>query len=128
MDEKVKIIAKNPMFPSDPKFLEITGFSSALNKKSVGERDELTIISNCLLKISYLLAVGYGEAGENIITQNISKNLEKGGIDVEMKGNKVVGIFGFCDIRNFTDTTEVLQNTVMSFVNQIADVVHSNVV
>jgi hypothetical protein len=24
-------------------------------------------------------------------------------------GSKIIGIFGFCDIRNFTDTTEILQ-------------------
>ena len=34
-------------------------------------------------------------------------------------------IFGFCDIRNFTDATEVLQTEVMMFVNQVAEVVHS---
>jgi len=39
-------------------------------------------------------------------------------------GNKVVGIFGFCDIRQFTDTTEILQEDVMIFVNEIAEIVH----
>ena len=34
-------------------------------------------------------------------------------------------IFGFCDIRNFTDATEVLQDQVMVFVNRIASVIHS---
>ena len=38
-----------------------------------------------------------------------------------------VAIFGFCDIRNFTDLTEVLQEGVMSFVNTIAEIVHSEV-
>jgi len=37
----------------------------------------------------------------------------------------VEAIFGFCDIRNFTDATEVLQDQVMVFVNRIAGVVHS---
>merc|ERR1719456_2168365 len=39
-------------------------------------------------------------------------------------GRKVEGVFGFCSIRNFTDTTEVLQDKVMVFVNQVADIVH----
>lgn len=39
-------------------------------------------------------------------------------------GVKVVAIFGFCDIRNFTDTTEILQEDVMLFVNEIAEIVH----
>lgn len=37
----------------------------------------------------------------------------------------MMGIYGFCDIRNFTDSTEVLQTEVMVFVNQVAEVVHS---
>lgn len=29
----------------------------------------------------------------------------------------MMAIFGFCDIRNFTDATEILQADVMVFVN-----------
>ena len=36
-------------------------------------------------------------------------------------------MFGFCDIRSFTDATEVLQEDIMEFVNSIADVVHTEV-
>jgi class 3 adenylate cyclase len=39
-------------------------------------------------------------------------------------GKKVIAIYGFTDIRNFTDTTEVLQEQVMVFVNEIAEIVH----
>lgn len=42
-------------------------------------------------------------------------------------GKKVFAVFGFCDIRNFTDATEVLQEGVMIFVNSIASVVHGTV-
>lgn len=38
-----------------------------------------------------------------------------------------MAIFGFCDIRNFTDITEILQEGVMSFVNTIAEIVHCEV-
>ena len=41
-----------------------------------------------------------------------------------LPGIKVVSIFGFCDIRNFTDTTEELQEGVMLFVNEISEIVH----
>lgn len=34
-------------------------------------------------------------------------------------GKKVDAVFGFCDIRNFTDATEVLNDKVMVFVNQV---------
>merc|ERR1712093_279683 len=39
-------------------------------------------------------------------------------------GQRVECIFGFCDIRNFTDATEVLQDKVMIFVNAIGEIVH----
>lgn len=38
-----------------------------------------------------------------------------------------MAIFGFCDIRNFTDATEVLQEGVMLFVNEIGEIVHGMV-
>eukprot|EP00928_Gymnodinium_smaydae_P013839 TRINITY_DN15021_c0_g1_i3.p1 TRINITY_DN15021_c0_g1~~TRINITY_DN15021_c0_g1_i3.p1 ORF type:complete len:334 (-),score=79.30 TRINITY_DN15021_c0_g1_i3:87-1088(-) len=46
-------------------------------------------------------------------------------LDAMIPGRRVEAIFGFCDIRNFTDATEVLQDQVMVFVNRIAGVVHS---
>ena len=42
-------------------------------------------------------------------------------------GRKMVAVFGFCDIRRFTDATEVLQEEVMEFVNSIAHIVHTTV-
>ena len=42
-------------------------------------------------------------------------------------GKKIVAIFGFSDIRQFTDTTEVLQEGVMEFVNTIGKIVHMEV-
>lgn len=44
-----------------------------------------------------------------------------------LPGQKLISIFGFCDIRNFTDATEVLQEGVMLFVNEIGEIVHSTV-
>lgn len=41
-----------------------------------------------------------------------------------LPGIKQVNIFGFCDIRNFTDATEVLEEGVMLFVNEIGGIVH----
>ena len=39
----------------------------------------------------------------------------------------MLAIFGFCDIRRFTDATECLKEDVMMYVNEIAAIVHSNV-
>jgi class 3 adenylate cyclase len=54
--------------------------------------------------------------------------MEKGGdVDPMVHGQKIIAIFGFCDIRNFTDTTEILQEGVMLFVNEIAQIVHQTI-
>jgi class 3 adenylate cyclase len=66
----------------------------------------------------------YGEAGSRIIAKNMEKGNE---INPMLPGTKSMFIFGFCDIRNFTDTTEVLEEGVMIFVNEIGDLVHSTV-
>lgn len=66
------------------------------------------------MKIGHLLALGFGEAGSKIIASNISQG---GDINPMMAGQRVYAIFGFCDIRNFTDSTEILQTKVMLFVN-----------
>jgi hypothetical protein len=35
-------------------------------------------------------------------------------------GRRVMGIFGFCDVRNFTAATECLQEDIMIYINCIA--------
>lgn len=49
----------------------------------------------------------------------------QGDINFGGAGQKVLAIFGFCDIRNFTDATETLETDVMVFVNKIAEIVHA---
>lgn len=51
----------------------------------------------------------------------------QGSVDPMIPGNKVVAIFGFCDIRSFTKLTNVLQERIIVFVNEIADIVHGTV-
>ena len=81
------------------------------------------------------MALGFGEAGSEIIAENMSKG---GEVDPMLPGKKMMAIFGFCDIRNFTDATgifrrlndlilEVLQTGVMVFVNEIAEITHATV-
>ena len=86
-----------------------------------GNPQEIVILEQTIVKVGALLALGFGEAGVKIIADNMANS---GDVDPMVPGNKVVAIFGFCDIRQFTDTTEILQEEVMVFVNQIADIVH----
>lgn len=45
-------------------------------------------------------------------------------VNAMIPGHKVEAVFGICDILHFTDTTEVLQDKVMVFVNSVAEIVH----
>ena len=58
------------------------------------------------MKIAALLALGFGEAGSEVIGKNLHSS--NGEVNPMIQGTKIMGIFGFCDIRNFTDTTEIL--------------------
>jgi class 3 adenylate cyclase len=82
---------------------------------------ETEVLQNTLNKIGGLLAIGFGEAGSKIIAQNMRQGDD---VDPLLPGQKVIAIFGFCDIRRFTDATEVLQEGVMLFVNEIGEIVH----
>ena len=77
-------------------------------------------------KIGNLMRIGFGEAGGEIIAANLKDSTENN-LDVAniLTGRGIVSIFGFCDIRNFTDTTECLQQEVMTFVNKVAYLLHN---
>jgi hypothetical protein len=45
-------------------------------------------------------------AGAEIIAENLTR---RGDVGPMVPGRKAVAVFGFCDIRRFTDTTEILQ-------------------
>lgn len=89
---------------------------------------ETTVLIRTISKIAGLMRVGFGEAGADIIGKNL--NITTGADTINLLGNgrKIQSIFGFCDVRQFTDTTECLQEEVMLFVNRIAHILHSIVV
>ncbi len=74
-------------------------------KKIKGEVMETKLLEQTIVKIGSLLALGFGEAGSKIIAENMKGS---GDVDPMLPGQKIMAIFGFCDIRNFTDATEVL--------------------
>mmetsp|Transcript_2370 Transcript_2370/g.8710 ORF Transcript_2370/g.8710 Transcript_2370/m.8710 type:complete len:629 (+) Transcript_2370:185-2071(+) len=114
MIKKVKDMSENPL---------------ARQKVDVDPNDptqqfETKILENSITKICSLLAVGFGDAGAEIIAENMRNG---GELNPMVPGRKMVAIFGFCDIRQFTDTTEVLQESIMEYVNSIANIVHMEV-
>ncbi len=86
------------------------------------EKTEPQTLEKLIVNICSLLTIGFGEAGTDIISKVIQ---DTSCINVMIQGQKVMAIFGFCDIRNFTDATEVLEADVMVFVNEIAEICHS---
>ena len=93
------------------------------NSKNKTQPLETEMLENTIAKIGSLLALSFGDAGSEIIAKNMQKN-SNGEVNPMIVGKKVCAIYGFCDIRNFTDTTEILQEKVMVFVNSIAEIVH----
>ncbi|CAM9146478.1 unnamed protein product [Chrysoparadoxa australica] len=88
---------------------------------------ETTLLRQAITKIAGLMRVGFGQAGASIIAKNLQES-SNNKLNLLTSGTPITSIFGFCDIRNFTDTTECLQEEVMLFVNRIAAILHSLVV
>ncbi|KAH7331499.1 hypothetical protein KP509_20G036800 [Ceratopteris richardii] len=93
-------------------------------KGEEGKVMETRVVEAALIKIARLTKVALGDAGMDIL----SVNLKGTAFNPMIPGKKIRACFGFCDIRNFTDATECLQEDVMVFVNKIADLVHNKVV
>lgn len=117
----VEAVAKNPL----------AVFSSSHNNASKGGESgdyETKLLETTIEKITSLLRVGFGEAGAGIISANLST--EKGAsatINPLLPGQRIYAMFGFCDIHQFEDINQKLANDVLTFVNTIADVVHTSV-
>ena len=86
---------------------------------------ETSFLMSTILRIGSLMKVGFGSAGVEIIRNNLQKGQSKNMLVLNSEGSRVFCIFLFCDIRQFTDATECLQEEVFVFTNRIAAVVHS---
>jgi len=84
-----------------------------------------SFLMSTILRIGSLMKVGFGSAGVEIIRNNLETGQSKNMLILNSQGSTVSCIFLFCDIRQFTDATECLQEEVFVFTNRIAGVVHS---
>lgn len=136
MIEKIMAIAKDPLVATREEVNEagVMSFMSNTTKKDTSKKGkdqeadknqyETAILERAIVKIGHLLALGFGEAGGNIIGHNMKSG---GELNPMMAGVKTYCIFGFCILSDFNDSTEVLQTEIMSYVNQVAEIVHSMV-
>eukprot|EP00928_Gymnodinium_smaydae_P024544 TRINITY_DN19832_c0_g2_i1.p1 TRINITY_DN19832_c0_g2~~TRINITY_DN19832_c0_g2_i1.p1 ORF type:complete len:973 (+),score=191.47 TRINITY_DN19832_c0_g2_i1:204-3122(+) len=84
---------------------------------------ETVVLEKTIIKLGSLLALGFGEAGASIIRQNM-EHFDSANVNVMLMGKVVDAIIVSARIHNFSTATEVLQRKIMTFVNQIAEIVH----
>ena len=120
----IDIVSKDPVGSKTITELKNSMEHNHSNKKE--DKDsvsyEIKIIQSAIIRISALMAIGFGEAGGEILKENISSSE---GINPMLPGKKISAIFGFCFIHNFSEINEAFQEKTMIFVNQISDIVHS---
>jgi class 3 adenylate cyclase len=96
-------------------------------KKCFGESSsepmETVILEKTIIKLGSLLALGFGEAGALIVAHNM-RGGESASVDAMIPGRSVYCILGVARIKNFSTANEVLKGSIMTFANQIAEIVH----
>ena len=129
MIEKVKLMSSNPLAAATEEINEagiftFMGGGEQKKQREIAEKFgyETVILEKAIIKIGHLLALGFGEAGSRIISQNLTN---VGELNPMIPGHKTYCIFGFCIIDDFVETTEILQQDILSYVNKIAEITHS---
>eukprot|EP00971_Amphidinium_carterae_P098927 1956409-Amphidinium_carterae.1 len=84
---------------------------------------ETVILEKTIIKLGSLLALGLGEAGTNIIGQNMSGSASAG-VNAMIPGSHVESLIGIVRVLHFSTAVEVLRAGIMTFVNQVAEIVH----
>lgn len=78
-----------------------------------------------LKKISRLLQIGFGEAGNRLVAENLQKG---GAMNPMVPGTRIWGAFGFSIIDDCDELLEMLGEDILRFVNTISDIIHKAVV
>ena len=85
------------------------------------ETDKLMV---SLAKIATMLQVGFGEAGNNLVAENLKKGDT---VDPMVPGRKLMGAYGFCIIDDYEEVLECLGEEILPFTNTAATIVHDAV-
>jgi len=117
-------------YQSNARFKKFMFEEEAIFKKSQWTKEvlkgmETSFLMSTILRIGSLMKVGFGSAGVEIIRHNLEQGQNNNMLILNSQGSTVSCIFLFCDVRQFTDATECLQEEVFVFTNKIAAVVHS---
>ncbi|EGR28003.1 hypothetical protein IMG5_185050 [Ichthyophthirius multifiliis] len=128
--KKLYRISQNPLQAIEIEETETLILEQLKNKKDKSDykksqeiqKFETAILENLIIKIGKLLVMSFGETGSNIISKNISKT---GDINLFFPGKKFIGVFVQCQIYNFEKIINILQQDVLFFINNIAQIVHT---
>mmetsp|Transcript_77613 Transcript_77613/g.251291 ORF Transcript_77613/g.251291 Transcript_77613/m.251291 type:complete len:1086 (-) Transcript_77613:120-3377(-) len=91
--------------------------------KVVKEPMETVLLEKTIIKLGGLLALGFGEAGAEIVGR-FAGTSPGAGIRENALGTLVDCAFGFAALRNFTESMDALKERTMLFVNQVSEIVH----
>ena len=125
------MLSLNPLgYQSTPMYKNFLRDEELIGKNSRWSSDvlkgmETSFLQSNISRIGSLMKVGFGSAGVEIIQNNLETGQNKDTLILNSQGTTVSCIFLFCDIRQFTDATEQLQEEVFVFTNKVAAVVHS---
>jgi len=87
-------------------------------------RYETDALKLSLAKIATMLQVGFGEAGNNLVAENLKKGDT---VDPMVPGRKLLGAYGFCIIDEYEEVLECLSEEILPFTNTAASIVHEAV-
>merc|ERR1712196_553607 len=90
----------------------------------MGVRFETDQLKVSLIKIAAMLQVGFGEAGNNLVAENLKKG---DSVDPMVPGRKLLGAYGFCIIDEYEEVLECLGEEILPFTNTAATLVHAAV-
>jgi len=123
---KAAMLDKNnsKTFKNNTTFANRTLKENQTNNDKNEESYEVSVIKAAIIKISALLAIGFGEAGGEIIKKNLTSGQD---LNPRLRGKKKTAIFGFCDIRQFEEINLALEEKTILLINEIADIIHSSV-
>jgi hypothetical protein len=92
-------------------------------KKKKGPQLETAMLEETILKIGGLLQVSFGEAGADVLKKNMGSG--DGELNIMKPGFTIEAIFGYVNIRSFSDINALLEEDVVLFTNTVAQVVHT---
>jgi len=120
----VKKISRDPMLLLSPEHRMVPPAISRccwIQERPEYGKYEINLLEQAIEKIGVMLALGFGTAGCEIITQNIKAS---GRLNPIIPGKLVLATFGFFSIMNFDKLAALLQEDLLLYVNKISKLLH----